>query len=589
MLNRLQKKIFNLSLWKKFFLFTLLVSFIPVTFIGIFSYRVSQKYLKENVTETAIMKSEAVNSRLERYLSNIDDSSIILMTNFNVQQLLLEYRQPGRYMYENEVRNVFASILSSKTDIHSIALYDYDGNLRVYCANVVNDDVFKPKIAKNIETNAFFAEVKRLCGRRIWIKAFQDTDKISMVRVVNESGSQHRIGTLLITINEERLRQAIEDIGFTKESGSFLVFENNNNLIYSSGERTALPKLTAILQGFSDYRIISNSKRKFLCVDYLSRFCDWRIITLIPLKSLYAKVATIKQITLAIIIICILAVTVASILITNLLTKPIIKLSGLMGEVEKGNFNIRFDNSFNDEIGRLAQSFNSMLEKTRMLLDENVAKQKRLRVQELKALQAQINPHFLYNTLDTINWMAQSIEAEQISEVSNALANYYRLSLNKGAEMLKIKDEINQVKNYLTIQKIRYENYLNYDFEISEDILDVYIIKLTLQPIVENAIYHGIKEKTSYGNIKILGKREGDLVILEVWDNGKGMDAPKLAKIRASLNNTRADGFGLSNVNERLKLCFGERFGVEVDSMENIFTKVTITIPILKEEPLGGV
>jgi two-component system sensor histidine kinase YesM len=583
MLNRLQKSISNLSLRKKFFAFTMLVSLIPVAFIGLFSYRISQKYLKESVTDAVIMKSEAVNSRLERYLSNIDDTSILLLSNYNVQKLLLHYNQPGRYTYENEVRIIFASVLSSKNDIHSIALYDCNGNIRVYCANDPNDLVFKPKILKNIATNDFFTDVKRLCGKRIWIKAFQGTDKISMVRVINEIGTQNRIGALLININEDKLQQAIEDIEFPAK-GSFVIFERNNNIVYFKGDRADLSNIRTVPQGFSGYRI-TGGREKSLTISYTSKFCGWRMLTLIPLKLLLTKVATIKQVTLLLISVCLLALITALVWLTNFLTKPIIKLSRLMGEVERGNLEIRFENDFNDEIGRLGQSFNSMLEKTRRLLEENVARQKRLRIQELKALQAQINPHFLYNTIDTINWMALSVDAEPISKLSKALANYYRLSLSKGEEIIKISDEINQVKNYLTIQKIRYENCLNYEFQVNKNILDGYIIKLTLQPIVENAIYHGIKEKRGGGMIRILGRREGDLVFLEIWDNGKGMDAPQLAKIRESLNKIRAEGFGLSNVNERIKLYFGEGFGLAIDSLENKFTKVTVTIPFTKEKP----
>jgi two-component system sensor histidine kinase YesM len=401
--------------------------------------------------------------------------------------------------------------------------------------------------------------------------------------VVNEIGSQNRLGALLININEDKLQQAIEDIEFPAQ-GSFVIFERNNNIVYFKGDRADLSTIGTVPQGFSGYRI-TGDREKLLTIYYTSKFCGWRMLTLIPLKLLLAKVAAIKQVTLLLIAVCLLALITALVWLTNFLTKPIIKLSRLMGEVERGNLEIRFENDFNDEIGRLGQSFNSMLEKTRGLLEENVARQKRLRLQELKALQAQINPHFLYNTIDTINWMALSVDAEPISKLSKALANYYRLSLSKGEEIIKISDELNQVQNYLTIQKIRYENCLNYEFQVNQDIWDCYIIKLTLQPIVENAIYHGIKEKMGDGMLRILGRREGDLVILEVWDNGKGLDAAQLAKIRESLNKIRVEGFGLSNVNERIKLYFGEGFGLAIDSLENEFTKVTVTIPLTKEKP----
>lgn len=581
MIAYIKNTFFNLPLRWKFFIFTILISIIPVTFIGLFSYNYSQEYLKQSAINSAIMKSDTVNSKIERYLSNIDDTSLMLISNYYLQNYLKEDDISRRYIYENEMRKLFSTILLTKNDIHSIVLYDSKGNYKVYVANLYDDGSFKNSITENIESNQIFDNVYRLAGKRIWTKLYKNTDKISMIRVVNEIGSQNQIGTLVINLNESNLHQVIKESDLMNE-GSFFVFEQGGDIIYSSGVKTFIPKVGQVSDNISSYKVTRVNNEDYLDVRYISNFCDWKMVSLVPLKTLFLKVSAIKDITVSLIIICLIIVIASSIFLTYFLTKPIMKLSRLMRKVEDGDLGIRFENSYNDEIGRLGQNFNSMLEKAKILMDENVEKQKRLRIQELKALQAQINPHFLYNTIDTINWLAQSIDADDISEISIALANYYRLSLSKGADIIKISDEINQVKNYLTIQKIRYNDYLNYEFNISETILNLNIIKLTLQPLVENAIYHGIKDKLGYGMIHIIGRREDDKVIFEICDNGKGMDAEKLENIRASLEKVRVEGFGLSNVNERIKLNFGEEYGIAIDSIENIFTKVTITIPIVE-------
>ncbi|RCX09349.1 two-component system sensor histidine kinase YesM [Anaerobacterium chartisolvens] len=578
MINYIKKVFFSMQLKWKFFIFTILVSIIPVAFIGIFSYKVSQEYLKESVTKSAIMKSEAVNSKLEKYLSDIDDTSLMLISGYTLQRFLTEQDMTKRYVYRNQLKSMLSSTVSSKTNMQSIIIYDKDGNMCLFETNTSNDMVLRGKAAENISSSGIYPEAQRLMGRRIWTKLFQDVSQVSMIRVVNEMGGQKQIGTIVINVDEDSLRKQIQDID-SEDGEQFIISEQSGGIIYSSTGEEYVPEGGGGYSQSSGHGTITHNNKKYLNIYYISDFCNWRMDTLIPLDVLFSKVGSIKQITIIMMLMCLLLVVAFSILLTNLLTKPITKLSILMGRVEEGDLEIRFHNSYKDEIGRLGQSFNSMIEKTKMLLRENTEKQKRLRIQELKALQAQINPHFLYNTIDTINWMAQAIDADAISEISIALANYYRLSLSRGAEVIRIADEVSQVKNYLTIQKIRYDKYLNYEINISDEILDLHIIKLTLQPIVENAIYHGIKDMLENGIIRIDGRLEAGNVIFEVWDNGKGMSPERLLSVRESLGKIRTEGFGVSNTNERIKLFFGEKYGIEIDSAENIFTRVRVTIP----------
>ena len=258
-----------------------------------------------------------------------------------------------------------------------------------------------------------------------------------------------------------------------------------------------------------------------------------------------------------------------------------------MKQAEMGDMDVKFDSHYRDEIGELGRSFNSMLERLKNLIRQNYEKQKKLRTQELKVLQMQINPHFLYNTIDTINWMAQSIDADKISEVAIALANYYRQSLSKGAEIIKISDEISQINSYLTIQKTRYEGHIDFRIDIDSDILGLYIPKLTLQPIVENAIYHGLREKEGGGIVEIRGFRENNRVIFYIKDNGRGMDQETLDKLIKCIDTgVSSQGYGLSNVNERLKLYYGKEYGIGVESLAGCYTIVTITIPVAEKEDM---
>jgi two-component system sensor histidine kinase YesM len=241
-----------------------------------------------------------------------------------------------------------------------------------------------------------------------------------------------------------------------------------------------------------------------------------------------------------------------------------------------------------DEITELGMSFNIMIGRIRQLLDAKVKEQESLKKAELKALQAQINPHFLYNTHDTIVWMAQANKIDQVIDIVQALSNFFRIALSKCHDWITLDQEIEHIRSYLTIQKLRYHDILNYKIEVDEDILSGTILKLTLQPLVENALYHGIKNKRSSGTILVNAKRSGtDQVILEIVDDGVGFTPYKLSRIQASLSDDSGEiapsesGFGLENVHRRIQLYYGKQYGLTVESRYQEGTRVTVKIPYL--------
>lgn len=266
---------------------------------------------------------------------------------------------------------------------------------------------------------------------------------------------------------------------------------------------------------------------------------------------------------------------------------PIKKLQDLTETVTENDLEALVDHSNVDEIAELGMTFNVMTGKIRELLDAKVREQEDLKKAELKALQAQINPHFLYNTLDTIVWMAEANKSNQVIELVRTLSSFFRIALSRGKEWIPIRQEIEHVRNYLYIQKIRYRDILEYEFDVDESILEYTILKLTLQPLAENALYHGIKNKRGGGKITIRARRvENDTVLLEVEDNGIGCTPYKLGKIQEQLDeesdviNTTTEGFGLINVNNRIKLYYGKQYGISIESQYQEGTKITVAIPM---------
>jgi two-component system sensor histidine kinase YesM len=266
---------------------------------------------------------------------------------------------------------------------------------------------------------------------------------------------------------------------------------------------------------------------------------------------------------------------------------PIKKLHDVTATITKNDLQSLVTSENRDEISELGMSFNIMIGRIRDLLDSKIREQENLKKAELRALQAQINPHFLYNTLDTIVWMAEASKTDQVIEIVRALSSFFRIALSKGQDWIPIHQEIEHVRSYLTIQKMRYRDILDYMIEVDPDVLDGTILKLTLQPLVENALYHGIKSKRNGGVIAVRARRaEPNLILLEVQDDGVGFTPYKLAQIQASLHDDSSEislhesGFGLENVNKRIKLYYGRQYGITIHSQYQSGTRVTLAIPM---------
>ncbi|MBE2222372.1 MAG: sensor histidine kinase [Anaerolineae bacterium] len=272
---------------------------------------------------------------------------------------------------------------------------------------------------------------------------------------------------------------------------------------------------------------------------------------------------------------------------------PIKKLHDVTTTITGADLEVFVTNNNVDEITELGLSFNIMIGKIRELLNAKIKEHDNLQKAELKALQAQINPHFLYNTLDTIVWLAEANKSNQVIEMACALSSFFRIALSKGRDWITLRQEIEHVRSYLTIQKMRYQDILDYEIEVEESLLNSTILKLTLQPLVENALYHGIKTKKNGGKIFVhVNCLDENQILLDVEDNGVGFTPYKLTKIQTMLTEDSeeismdGDGFGLGNVNKRIKLYYGKEYGLSIASKYRVGTRVTLAIP--KQESQMG-
>ncbi len=259
-----------------------------------------------------------------------------------------------------------------------------------------------------------------------------------------------------------------------------------------------------------------------------------------------------------------------------------------IGELEKfafaiagGDFDARAPQTPVGELQALTSSFNTMGMKLEKLIAENRSEQENLKKSELRALQAQIAPHFLYNTLDAIVWLAEADRSDEVIHITRALSDFFRISLSQGKDWIELGEEVKHLTGYLTIQKVRYRDILDYDIDIPEKLYGVVVLKLLLQPLVENAIYHGIKHRRGRGMVTVRGAEQDDLLTLSVRDNGVGMCDERLKEVRLGLLGTdeQTPGYGLFNVNQRIKLYYNQPKGIEIDSDEN-GTVVSLSVPL---------
>lgn len=361
------------------------------------------------------------------------------------------------------------------------------------------------------------------------------------------------------------------------------ILDQQNNLVYNSCDAGVLQS-SSLISEIGDKKKgefeFNDNGNKRLVLFIKGEESGWTYIRQISNTVIFSNSKAIRDFSFLVGIAGIVISFVIAMVIANILAKRITKLSNSMKQVESLNLGIGVQVDGKDEIGELAQSYNHMTKKLNSLVKQLTASQQIQRESELKALQAQINPHFLYNTLATINWMAMGNLTGKIITMVDNLSTFYRLSLNKGREYLRIDEEIMLVKAYTDIQKTRMDDRINFYYDISDEIMDSYTLKLVLQPFIENAIIHGAEHKKKATNIIIKGYRLNENIIFEIIDDGVGMKTSNIPMAKPY-----SGGYGIRNVHEKIQLLYGNSFGVNIFSKVGIGTVATITIPNITVNP----
>ena len=320
--------------------------------------------------------------------------------------------------------------------------------------------------------------------------------------------------------------------------------------------------------------------------DEISQYTYYEIQGIQKSKDDYQKFYTwMLRFCLIALVGVVVAVGIMSYLIPLSITRPFKELSQVTDEIANGNLSVRANVNTGVEATALSNSMNTMIDKINELLEQVTTEQIRLRKAEFELLQAQINPHFLYNTLDAIIWLAEAGEQKRVVGMVRNLSDFFRTSLNQGKDINSIKEEMLHVKSYLEIQHVRYQDILSYDIEVPEALYIYSIPKITIQPLVENALYHGIKNKRGMGHIRIRGEAGEKDFTITVTDDGIGIDETRLRQVQSGIQNkvlTGKDFYGLYNVCERIRLNFGEEYGIFIESVYGEGTSVRVILPYVE-------
>ena len=424
---------------------------------------------------------------------------------------------------------------------------------------------------------------------------FFDTDDetISLSREIQDYEDGTFLGVILINLNMNKITEICDSFQ-ENTSGALGILNESGEAVYLNGDAgnvavqdIDMKELSEILEQYPENSFrIRLGGTKYLITKERMDSTGWYLINIVPYSWLLSDLWKISMV-IVLAVAGTLVVTLLSLdrILTNVI-QPLKKLERHMARVTIENMNEQVNITTDDEIGHLAGNFNSMLERIENLKEQVVEEQEDKRRYELQALQAQINPHFLYNTLDSIIWMAETQDSNIVA-MTEALAKLFRISLNKGNEEILLKKEIEHVKNYLIIQSMRYADKFIFEICVEPEVEKCRIIKLILQPIVENCIYHGIKKKRGSGHIRIRAFREECNLIIKVEDDGCGISQEmcrKMLSYEVEPENISGSGIGVKNVNERIQLRFGKEYGLSYQSEEGKGTTVTYLLPYSTEE-----
>ena len=535
------------------------------------------KAIEDNAMSSMNEIVTQVNSNLSTYISDIID----------VSDYVRELSRFSTDLAADEIKIRLESLINSRDDLVSISAFDMNGRMLVSTEPLIAEDSSSIIIerwfsrAHDGEGDFFFTGPHRSSITDDLVLSY------STIITYGDISRKPSPAVLLIDLNFNAVEELLESVRLS-DTGYAYIISNDGAIIYHPYERQ-------IMEGTRNEDLLGVSENVF--GSYISSFEDrermtiiqtventrWRIVGVAFMDELLEPLRIFRMTLFAVMGISLLAAFLLSRIISRVITKPLRELEMNMRDVQNGNFHVSETEGKSKEVESLSHSFQVMVDRIEDLMEEVRKTEAVKRQRELDALQAKINPHFLYNTLDSVVWMAETGNNKGVVRMVTALASLFRISIAKGHDIITLKEELSHVESYLDIQSMRYKDRFRFTIDLPSELENVPTIKLIIQPIVENSIYHGIKYLQEEGLITIKARDIGNgRIAITIRDNGVGMKKEVLDSILSEDNpHSQGNGIGLRNIDERIRLTYGSSFGLMIESEPDEGTAVTITIPHL--------
>ncbi|MCT4598913.1 MAG: sensor histidine kinase [Vallitalea sp.] len=573
---------------RKIFWVNTIIMIISLMILSFFWNNVALNLNIENAKKNTVRELALINNSLDLFIETVNDYAINISIDNRIQNALNEYsyKEPTMNFYK-----INRDIVTATMEVLGLS------NNIVGCDIVATDDIifhvsefFDEEIEKLIKTHERELHNQVEWSNIVQMRHMSGYDKNIFViqkRIIDLS-TYKLLGVEYMYVDERDIAKIYLN-NIKNDENEFYIL-NNKNVIVSSSENNSINKSFINYQGLNKQELnkLIENKNGVIKVNKESYFSsiqkvdslDWTVISMIPIKELKSQTKLFDAFILIIGIIYLIVGVIVSVLVSYSISKPINKLVLTMNKINSGNREVRADTNNTKELQVLSTTFNRLMDKNENLILQLIEEEKAIRNYEFMLLQAQIKPHFLYNTLETISsFVKLNMQQEALNSI-HCLANFCRISLSNGKDIITIREELKLVESYLTIQKYRNIKYLDFEIDFNENILDNKIPKFTLQPIIENSIYHGMKPKREKTKVQIKGRCKDGFIIITVKDNGIGIPEYDVERInRQFYDEFNKDSFGLHSVNSRIKIYYGDNFGINIESKYLDYTIVSIKLP----------
>lgn len=551
---------------------------------------ISMNYTRTSVFENSSLYTQTIikqmNQNIDSYIDYMENISYLVSSNEDVQTYLFgDHVGPE---VRGRILNQFETILDSRSDILNLGIISENGRMFINDGREMTNpdlDIHSQEWYMNALNGSQSSYLSSshvqhiISGERPWV--------ITLSRGIRNqsSGSTKKEAVFFIDLNYSAI-SGLCDQNIVGNQGYAFILDAEGNIVYHPQQQQLYNELQTeniglIMESESDTILYGKGSGEKLYTISRSEKTGWTVVDSVRVEELLRKSNEAQSLYILVAAGLVAVALFFSKFIAKNITQPIQKLCESMEKVQEGDFSVSdivVDSA--NEIGSLTTSFNVMTHRIQNLMEQNIREQEAKRKSELKALQSQINPHFLYNTLDSIIWMAEGKKNEEVVLMTASLARLLRQSISNEDEVVSIGQEIEYARGYLTIQKMRYKDKMEYQIDVDPSILNIPLIKLVLQPVIENAIYHGLKYKESKGFLLVRGFPKDGNAVLQVIDDGVGMDEETLEHIYEKHKvNYRSNGVGIYNVQKRLQLYYGNEYGITYESEVGKGTTATITIP----------